>query len=467
MTTDKTVDPHEFGARGDGVANDTQAIQAAIDFCRANRRATLTLRQGHAYVIDEPLRIHFSDFDMEGNGATLRWINQGKPTGNLVDGHRFRHHGMLSIAGAVAPGDLKLMRGFTNKLATDAGYVSRVYLDNAASFQAGDYVHIGRPYLSENTVLLNGDCVGNCPSNGRQEYIAGFDIVAKIIDTSGDSVSVDYHSPFDFSGVDFTQYFATKVEMVRNVSIRNLVLDDAVPWKSPAIGSNGPNPGQVVSGIGVIYGADIRIENIEARNTKFPVVMVQYGHGITSRNIRLEGAAYTGGGEGYVTHYCGVQHGLVEDVSGIRCRHVTDFSYSAFCTLRRMRECSSFFYDFDLHGIWEHNITVENLAGNVQIGNGWAHFPMMDSDIVFRDCELSSFVVQGHVFNLQFVNCSVNLGFPVRGRGPDSRLTYVCPVCPTSAEWRKLVPAHAESLNAWAWVPGGWERPLGEGEPTA
>src|SRR5262249_32653146 len=66
------VNVSQFGAVGDGRTNDTAAIQAALNYIRANG-GTLNFEAGHTYIVSRSLAIaNAHDFMIDGNGATIR-----------------------------------------------------------------------------------------------------------------------------------------------------------------------------------------------------------------------------------------------------------------------------------------------------------------------------------------------------------------------------------------------------------
>lgn len=70
----------EFGAVGDGVTDDTSAIQSAISYCKANNVSTLLIPDGE-FVISGTLTIDFSNFTLKGsNGSLLKYVGVGAGT---------------------------------------------------------------------------------------------------------------------------------------------------------------------------------------------------------------------------------------------------------------------------------------------------------------------------------------------------------------------------------------------------
>lgn len=66
------VTPQVFGAKGDGVTDDTEAIQAAMDYCQLNR--TKLVIPSKKYIITKPLlyrNLGFYNYEIEGQGGNV------------------------------------------------------------------------------------------------------------------------------------------------------------------------------------------------------------------------------------------------------------------------------------------------------------------------------------------------------------------------------------------------------------
>lgn len=66
-----TVYPHMFGAVGDGVTDDTAALQLAIDYAIVNKKS-LKLSSGCTYLISNTLNFEGAYINFDGNGSTIK-----------------------------------------------------------------------------------------------------------------------------------------------------------------------------------------------------------------------------------------------------------------------------------------------------------------------------------------------------------------------------------------------------------
>ena len=75
----------DFGARGDGIADDTTSIQKAIDAAGAASEGSLAYLPTGRYVITSTLRITGKDFSVGGSGWCTQLIWKGPAGGVMVE----------------------------------------------------------------------------------------------------------------------------------------------------------------------------------------------------------------------------------------------------------------------------------------------------------------------------------------------------------------------------------------------
>ena len=396
-TFESVVRVDDFGATGNGITDDTDAIQKAMDYCK--KGSTLEFCGSKTYFISKPIICSTDGITVEGNNATIKFYNTKNDTGNSS---KVRHYGMFTFLGKASEN--------SRTITSIAKYLNGIEYSGDIEKQPKALKIV----VSDITDLAVGQTVliksGNTSSNTAHEYKPGFNILCKIVEIhSGNAIFTDYATPFDFDNVDLSNATLTPVTTIKGITVRNLTLYDSLSVSNvPPNFENDNYRTKVVSGLGFNFAEKISVENIKGLRTKLPLVMVQYGYNIFTKNIYLEHPMFLNGGEGYAVHMCGVLYGTAENIAGYSARHVLDFSYSAFCTAREIRTSScATNCGFDLHGIFEHNITVENSNVSVQLGNRYDSFPCMTDTVRFVNCNLSLCALRGYNNNISFDNCDI------------------------------------------------------------
>lgn len=396
-TFESVVRVDDFGATGNGITDDTDAIQKAMDYCK--KGSTLEFCGSKTYFISKPIICSTDGITVDGNNATIKFYNTENATGNSS---KVRHYGMFTFLGKASEN--------SRTITSIAKYLNGIEYSGDIEKQPKALKIV----VSDITDLAVGQTVliksGNTGSNTAHEYKPGFNILCKIVEIhSGNAIFTDYATPFDFDNVDLSNATLTPVTTIKGITVRNLTLYDSLSVSNvPPNFENDAYRAKVVSGLGFNFAEKISVENIRGLRTKLPLVMVQYGYNIFTKNIYLEHPMFLNGGEGYVVHMCGVLYGTAENIAGYSARHVLDFSYSAFCTAREIRTSScATNCGFDLHGIFEHNITVENSNVSVQLGNRYDSFPCMTDTVRFVNCNLSLCALRGYNNNISFDNCDI------------------------------------------------------------
>ena len=396
-TFESVVRVDDFGATGNGITDDTDAIQKAMDYCK--KGSTLEFCGSKTYFISKPIICSTDGITVEGNNATIKFYNTENATGNSS---KVRHYGMFTFLGKASEK--------SRTITSIAKYLNGIEYSGDIEKQPKALKIV----VSDITDLAVGQTVliksGNTSSNTAHEYKPGFNILCKIVEIhSGNAIFTDYATPFDFDNVDLSNATLTPVTTIKGITVRNLTLYDSLSVSNvPPNFENDNYRTKVVSGLGFNFAEKIVVENIKGLRTKLPLVMIQYGYNIFTKNIYLEHPMFLNGGEGYAVHMCGVLYGTAENIAGYSARHVLDFSYSAFCTAREIRTSScATNCGFDLHGIFEHNITVENSNVSVQLGNRYDSFPCMTDTVRFVNCNLSLCALRGYNNNISFDNCDI------------------------------------------------------------
>lgn len=294
------------------------------------------------YTLTEPIDVTQSDIEIDGNGSTIIWEGNDDGLNNVN-----RLIGMFNVKGKQT--DIKknilyfnLSYGFN----TQGGYVIPDTLDDLLP---GDHV-----ILDIKT--------GEYDVNKLNPKVA---IMTKIIEIADGKVYLEYANPFNFPAI-FTGTL-TKVETVQNVTIKNFNIIDRAPLIEGFVSSAStqyPNYKPLASGVSLHYANNCIVENVKGINTKFPLVMTYYTSRIKTDNITLEHPSLIGGGEGYLVQFNNSTYCQANDCVGDKARHVVDFTYSAFGTVKRCRGYATASNSYQLHGAYEHDITFEDCIGN-------------------------------------------------------------------------------------------------------
>lgn len=79
---DRIITPETFGCVGDGVTDDTEALQKAFDFCLANNRQLIS-HKGKTYAVSKTIMAHTdNDIQIDFGGAVIKAI---KPMEHILD----------------------------------------------------------------------------------------------------------------------------------------------------------------------------------------------------------------------------------------------------------------------------------------------------------------------------------------------------------------------------------------------
>lgn len=398
MNDNSIARPEDFGATGDSYNDDTVAVRAAMD--SLSKGGTLMLDGSKTYLISEPIVCTKNYITIDGNGATIKFYNENNLTGNSTS---IRHYGMFTFLGSKNDNVYNITK--ISKYSTGLNYVTAETHPYALKLTVGSIVDLEAGQMIR--ISTGGETTG---ANPNHEYKAGFNILCRIVEVHSDNtVYTDYATPYDFDNVDLSNATLNVVTTIKGIRVKNINLYDAVNVQNvPPDFENSEWRTKIVAGLGFYMAERITIENVKGIGTKLPLVMVQHGYNVVSKNIQLCEPKFLDGGEGYATHYCGVLYGTVENLCAYNARHAVDFSYSAFCVARELRTASSCTNGgFDLHGICEHDITVENSNVSVQLGNRYDNFPCMVENVKFINSNLSLSAMRGYCHNVSFNNCNI------------------------------------------------------------
>lgn len=177
----------DFGAAGDGVANDAPKIQAAINAAPAG--ATIVLEAGKTYKLNTGLLVNKS-LNFEGNGATLKLNTSASPQN--------KH---LFVESQLA-GD-----SYTWTVKPSVGQTSYNVAIPTDKIKAGDTVYLQ---------------LGQDPYDPFEE---NFSAIAKVISNNGSTIVLDKAVPYTISMGSFVNRITKITSLVKNTYMHNVRFD--------------------------------------------------------------------------------------------------------------------------------------------------------------------------------------------------------------------------------------------------
>ncbi|REJ29291.1 glycosyl hydrolase family 28-related protein [Caldibacillus debilis] len=399
------VSVEEFGAVGDGIQDDYQAIQNALDYA-GNNGIRKVVFQKRSYRITNILQVP-SGVEIDGNGATLLFDN----VNNLVinpQNNRSSWFGMINIHGELTTlkTDITSYQSVLYKEDIDSlrvtksnNFLGKWGVTDASIFSVGDFVVIQVPFRP----------------NSINELIPVAEVLARIEYISGNYIYTDYYSPYDWSNYTFVpgKDILIKVNPKKNVYIHDIVLKDDANINNRGTLSNptgdAPNRYLYPCGVGVAYAYNVKVENVVADGLVFSGVTHYFTHSCSTKNLEVVSPKSLGGGEGYATQNMNVMNLVVEQVRSFGApRHLVDISSGYFCKIRDCIAQTTTAGAFDLHGEGEHHIEFENCVGGFRFGNSLQFFNELGHGITVKKSKITLHAL-GYYTNVRFEDCEVTL----------------------------------------------------------
>jgi hypothetical protein len=269
--TDIFVTPEQFGAIGDGIADDTTALQEML-------ATGLPAKLTGTYFVSDYLEL-VSGQNIYSDNATIL---------SNVGGHRV---GAIQIKGDLI--------GTKHFLVGDVPVTSdRVTLPagSGANYSPGDYVWIDQTYPE-----------GIDYTTHTQRFV-GF--LTEIVSIEGDVLLLADHLPHGYQSANSPS--VQKVEPIRNVTIDGTLTIDKM--------------GSVTQtdSVEVEYGINITIKGITGVNSGGKTVIVKKSRHFIVDQVHTSRPTNTGPGQGYSVQAMSSNNGLIQNVTGTRTRHTVD-----------------------------------------------------------------------------------------------------------------------------------------------
>lgn len=346
------VTPLAYGLVGDGIADDTLAVQAAVDAATSRGGGLILFPTAKHIRLTAPIISIGSNTTIDFNGSEVIWDG-------AVQNNVGRFTGMFNAKGSITgelytatnvvlntPGDNTDSQNYYEH----DGYFS---CDYASTFSVGDWV-----LFKINTGDYNPTALS--PKDEK---------LVRITDIKQNQIFINYTSPFSYSG----SYAATvqKVTPVQNIKFLNTKLNDKkIIYTAKDPNNSHPSVLTFVSGFSVQYATNVNFDQISAYNTKLPVLFINHVNTINVSRGTLDSAAIVGPGEGYYTQFNYATNITFSKGHAIKSRHLVDFTGSSFA---KVSDCSGYrMYSmtYQLHGAYEHHIEYFNSQGTFNNGSG-------------------------------------------------------------------------------------------------
>jgi polygalacturonase len=263
LTSSVICNPRAYGAKGDGVAKDTAAIQAAIDACALKGGGTVQLTAGS--YLSAPIVLKSKITLQLDKGATLLGSADHADYSAKTE---FREPGLQSLVSATDATNVAIMGEGTIDGAGDSWWVMARAIKNAG-VMGSDHP---RPRLIVfdhcKHVLVEGVTIQNSPMWQLVPYYSDDVIIRNIkVLAPAHSPNTDAIDPFSSSNVRIDHLFAD-------------VGDDDIAIKSGAINSPGPDdPSRDITitdctfkhGHGLSIGSELAggVQNVHAERIHF------------------------------------------------------------------------------------------------------------------------------------------------------------------------------------------------------
>ena len=328
------VTPEMFGAKGDGITDDTQSFVQALETSKI-----FELKQEKVYRITQPINVPNNRILNLNNALILMDYDTTKPH----DGRN--NHGVFTIRGVLKntyPIDLDI-----EHLTIDKGYVN---ISDINDLKVGDYV-----IVRVDTGIYSSS-----------KLTPSVSVMSKIIKKEGTKIYLDYNLPKDrwnfdhLNKSDFTTCFIQKVDVKQNITINGFNGKDVL---NDDILSQSDYKTKCFCGISIFCGDNIIINGAKLENGIFSTIHSEYAHNCEYNNIENLKTRKYGGGEGYVIQNISSNNVRGNNIIGNESRHTIDFTSGGYCHYKNIRSYDNKSNEIQFHGNYEHDIIIENWNG--------------------------------------------------------------------------------------------------------
>ena len=334
----------EFGAVGDGVTDDSEAIQRAFDTIPEH---SSLLFLSDTYLLMSPVTYRRSNLHVNFNNANLLWAG--------VDDLETTGRGAIEFEGV-----LDSDRIFISNVAPDPSGTKLSITGSTENIKVDEYVGL---------TIRGGR--GTTHNGTYDDYKPSVGTLTKVVEVGADYIIVDYFCPFDYSKI-LNDGWINKAQPISNITIENLKIESTTSSTLVTSWVHMVKFSQVIN---------FEIRNISASKFKYKGLrLTQCREGIID-SCYFNDPTELSGGRGYGVQIANSNRIEVRRLTGNRLRHLIDFSTSHHCKVYNSYATDSFNRTFDCHGLSEHDIEFIDCDGDYIFSNGMTEFPSVVENI--------------------------------------------------------------------------------------
>lgn len=282
------VTPEQFGALGNGVANDTTAFQNAVDEAISTKQ-TLRLKAGATYLVTSSINVN----------GDLKMVTDGKPNATIKSNSQ-------TFIPLLLTGSLIGSRTLTSSVSANQNYA---VISSTSGAQRGDLA------IFRSSRVWHFD--------PRTDGVVSQ--VHKIHEVSGTTIHLEDQHIESYN----TSSETVTVDIVRPIKVH---IDGVNIFATKAITGSTSN----IVGIRTEYLVDSKFENVHIQDCQGAGMSLRLSYNMVVRDCVTDGTNYLA--SGYGVQFVGVAHGLAERIKSTNCRRGVDVSgldvVSTFCKVK-------------------------------------------------------------------------------------------------------------------------------------
>lgn len=347
----QVVNVREFGAKGNGSADDTKSIQKAVDMAKPG--SEIRFPEGD-YLITSPIIIRKSDISLVGNNARIDFkpssgkeykisgVKDGRSSGYKIDPAAF-----------MVVGELESKRGFD---------VRKIGAGDRTVQMKGDF---GMLKSGDLIVIAGGDSGRKISRRkGSLSFFREQNFITTIEKKNGGSVGLS-----DAVSIPFNAARIYKMKPVKNVHIKGFEI----------VAGNAP---KLVSGVFMAFASESSVRDITVRNTSKSGITLYISYHCSVAGNTVTDSVKFGSAEGFGislerSHFCVIRNNTLSNHRhGILLDHGNGNCLIEGNKVEKARTSAS----IDLHGEYNYFNTVRNntivngKTGIVVGGGGDVHY---------------------------------------------------------------------------------------------